>query len=106
MTAPLPWRVFRMDDCDWWLARTLEEARESYQHETGVSDEMIEDAREVTDEEMDKLTFIDMDEGKRIVGESRRSFREELRQRVELRERLKAKHGIEPKPELFASTEY
>lgn len=40
------------------------------------------------------------------LGTSRRSFREELRQRVELRERLKAKHGIEPKPELFASTEY
>ena len=106
MTAPLPWRVFKMDDCDWWLARTLEEARQSYQHETGVDDEAIEDARELSDEEMDRLTFVDVDDGERPVAESRRSFREELRQRVELRERLKAEHGIEPKPELFASTEY
>lgn len=103
MTAPLPWRVFKMNDCDWWLARTLDEARESYKHETGVDED---EARELTDEEMARLTFVDVDDGERPIGTSRRSFREELRQRVELRERLKAKHGIEPKPELFASTEY
>ncbi len=106
MTAPLPWRVFKMDDYDWWLARTLQEARQSYQHETGVDDDAIKDARELTDEELDRLTFVDMDEGERPVIESRRSFREELRQRIELREHLKAEHGIEPQPELFASTEY
>lgn len=106
MTTPLPWRVFKMDDCDWWMARTLDEARTSYKHETGVDDEMIEDARELTDEEMDKLTFVDVDENERPDSKTRRTFREELRQRVELHERLRAEHGIEPKPELFACTEY
>ena len=106
MTVPLPWRVFKMDDCDWWMARTLEEARESYKHETGVDDEAIEDARELTDAELDKLTFVDTDERERPLRKSRRSFREELRQRVEFHQRLKAEYGIEPRPELFASTEY
>lgn len=106
MTAPLPWRVFKMDDCDWWMARTLQEARETYQRETGVDDEAIEDSRELTDEEMDKLHFVDTDEGEQPVPGSRRTFREELRQRVELMQKLKAEYGIEPEPELFACTEY
>ena len=106
MGAPLPWRVFKMDDIDWWLARTLDEARESYKRETGVDDEAIEDARELTDAEMDKLIFVDTDENERPVKASRRTFREELRQRVEFHERMRVEHGIEPKPEPFACSEY
>lgn len=97
MTAPLPWRVFRMDDCDWWVARSLEEAKASYQHQTGVDDESIEDARELTEQEMDKLHFVDVDDRERPVKKSRRTFRVELAQRVGA--------GLS-KPELFACTEY
>lgn len=97
MTAPLPWRVFRMDDCDWWVAHTLEDAKASYQHETGVDDESIEDARELTDAELDKLHFVDTDEGGYPVKDSRCTFREELTRRVSA--------GLS-KPELFACTEY
>jgi hypothetical protein len=97
MTAPLPWRVFRMDDCDWWVARSLEEAKATYLHETGVDNEYVEDARELTDEEMDRLHYVDSDERDRPVKASRRSFRVELAQRVSA--------GLS-KPELFASTEY
>lgn len=97
MTAPLPWRVFRMDDCDWWVAHTLEEAKASYQHQTGVDDEAIEDARELTEQELDKFHFVDVDERERPIKKSRRTFRVELAQRVAA--------GLS-KPELFACTEY
>lgn len=104
MTAPLPWRVFRMNDVDWWMARTLEEARASYKRETG--DDETEDACELTDEEMDRLMFHETDENERPTKKGRRTFREELRQRVELMESLRVEHGVEPRPDLFACTEY
>lgn len=97
MTAPLPWRVYRMDDCDWWVARTLEEAKASYKHETGIDDEHMEDACELTDDEMQRLHFVDTDEADRPVKESRHTFAVELARRVSA--------GLS-KPELFASTEY
>jgi hypothetical protein len=97
MTAPLPWRVFKMDDCDWWVAHTLAEAKASYQYETGVDDESVEDARELTDEELDRLRFVDTDEAGHPVKETRCTFREELARRVSA--------GLS-KPELFACTEY
>jgi hypothetical protein len=96
MDAPLPWRVYRMDDCDWWVARTLEEAKASYQHQTGVDDECIEDARELSDAELDSLYFVDTDDRDRPVKGTRRTFRVELDQRA----------AWLSKPELFASTEY
>lgn len=93
----IPWRIFCMDDCDWWVARTLEEAKASYKHETGVDDTDIEDARELTEDEMDSLHYVDMDDRERPIKKSRRTFRAELVQRVAA--------GLE-KPELFACTEY
>ena len=97
ITTPLPWRIFRMDDCDWWVARTLQEAKASYQHETGVDDESIEDASELTDEELDRLRFVDTNEAGHPIKDSRCTFREELARRVSA--------GLS-KPELFACTEY
>jgi hypothetical protein len=93
----LPWRVYRMDDCDWWVARTLEEAKASYKHATGVDDERIENARELTEAELDKLHYFDTDDRDRPIKKYRRTFRAELVQRVAA--------GLE-KPELFACTEY
>jgi len=86
-----------MDDCDWWVARTLEEAKASYKHETGIDDEHMEDACELTDDEMQRLHFVDTDEADRPVKESRHTFAVELARRVSA--------GLS-KPELFASTEY
>ena len=102
MTSPLTeenqsWRVFRMDDYDWWIARSLEEAKASYKNEVGVDDKDIEDARELTEEELDRLHYVDVDEGERPVKKSRRTFRAELAQRIAA--------GLS-KPELFACTEY
>ncbi len=95
MTTPLAWRVFHMNDIDWWLARTLDEAKSDYTRQTG--DEDLDDAYELTDEELDRLHFVDTDERERPVTKSRRTFREELAQRVA--------SGVN-EPELFACTEY
>jgi hypothetical protein len=98
MTAPLPWRVFRMNDCEWWVARTLAEAMGQYLIQTGIpAAEAFDGERELTDEEMDRLHYIDIDENERPVKESRRTFRDELAQRVSA--------GLSM-PELFACTEY
>lgn len=95
MNAPLPWRVFKVTDCEWWVARTLDEAREDYLRVTG--EPIDEDAHELIGAVMDRLHFIDQDEDERPIKESRRPFRVELAQRVAA--------GLS-KPELFACTEY
>ena len=104
MTDPLPWRVFRLNDCDWWFARSLEEAIADYKHQTGAGDEELEDARELTEEELDRLMFTDDPDDP--LSATLHTFRDELRARIQLQGELEAEHGIPRKPELFASTEY
>jgi hypothetical protein len=97
MSAPIPWRVFQMNDCDWWIARSLDEALADYKLQTGYGpgDEEVEDARELTEEQLDSLTFHDSDEDDCPNGITR-TFREELARRVA--------EGLDS-PEMFASTE-
>lgn len=98
MTTPLPWRVFRINDCEWWVARTLDEAKSDYLRQTGCSEEeAFDDPHELDEATMDRLHFIDQDENERPLKDSRRPFRTELAQRVAA--------GLS-KPEMFACTEY
>ena len=84
-------RVFRMNDCDWWVATTLEEAEADFKKETGIDAD--DDARELTDQEMETHQFYaDGDRTESIP------FSEQL-------EILIAKEG-EKFPQLFASTEF
>lgn len=98
MTDPLPMRVFRMNDCDWWMARTLEDAKASYQETLGPvhEEEAFNDPRELTDAELDRLMFCDVDEHDRPMKKTRRTFREELQRRIDA--------GVTV-AEMFASTE-
>jgi hypothetical protein len=99
MDAPLPLRVFRLNDCDWWMARTLEEAKVSYIADCGpmTDEEAFDESRELTDEELDRLKFHDTDGYDRPIKRSIRTFREELRQQIEM----------DPiTPRMFACTEY
>lgn len=97
MTDPLPMRVFRMNDCDWWMARSLDEAKADYISQTGsTEDELCPDARELTEEELDRLRFTDTDEYERPIGKTC-SFRKELQRRIDA--------GV-TRPGMFASTEY
>src|SRR5207248_8402736 len=92
MTDPLPWRVFRLNDCDWWFARSLEEAIADYKHQTGAGDEELEDARELTEEELDRLMFTDDPDDP--LSATLHTFRDELRARIQLQGELEAEHGI------------
>lgn len=90
MADPLPWRVYRLNDCDWWVARTLDEAIADYRRECGV-DVCIEGEHELTEQELDRLMYCDEDCKKRIP------FRQALKNMVDA--------GLS-KPEMFASTEH
>lgn len=85
--------MFRLDDCTWWVARNLEEAladsRQDWELE--ASDD---EARELSDDEMDSLQYHDCDDDERLIGVM--TFREALRRRIEA--------GLSA-PELFACTE-
>lgn len=93
MTDPLPMRVFAMNDWDWWMARTLDEAKTHFTRFTSVPIEDLADARELTDDELDRLRYVD----ESFEPGQRRSFRKELQRRVDA--------GV-TEPQLFASTEY
>lgn len=99
MTDPLPLRVFRLNDCDWWAARTLEEAKADYQKCCGpmADEEAFDEPRELTDAELDRLKFHDRDDADRIIRKTIRTFREELRQQA---------HADPITPRMFACTEY
>lgn len=91
MDAPLPWRIYKLNDCDWWVARTLEEAKASWQETVGPDEcEEFEDAYELTDEDMDCLKIADFDD----PTAPRQTFREYLKAMAPTR------------PDMFASTEY
>lgn len=99
MADPLPLRVFRLNDCDWWAARTLEEAKADYQKCCGpmADEEAFDEPRELTDAELDRLKFHDRDDADRIIRKTIRTFREELRQQA---------HADSITPRMFACTEY
>jgi hypothetical protein len=99
MTDPLPMRVFRINDCDWWMARTSEDAKASYLEILGPmpDDEAFDDPHELSDAELDRLMFVDVDDHDQPLKKTRRTFREELQRRIDA--------GVTV-PEMFASTEY
>lgn len=85
-------KVFRMNDCDWMAAASLDEAVKSYRTFTGHECEdagCCDNPREVTDAEMGKLLFSDEDG-------TRRTFREQLDREVSAGSKF---------PAFFASTE-
>ncbi len=48
-----------MNDCEWWLANSLPEAIASMQETYGTDQIELDDPRECTDEEMDRLKYCD-----------------------------------------------
>jgi hypothetical protein len=83
MTAPLPWHVYQMNDHpEWWIARTLDEAREAASAAWGDHDpELTEDAFELCDESMIEMT-LDCSEDPGFYSPIVRTFREELDRRI------------------------
>lgn len=83
-------KVWKINDYEWAMAPTLDEAIQAVCDMTGVDrDDVADEPHELTDEELLRLKFVDEDE-------SKRSFAEELNRRVA--------QGI--RVQYFASTEY
>jgi hypothetical protein len=83
-------KIIQVNDCDWVAAETVEEAKEWYKKEFGSDDADVEEARELTDKEMETLSFKDEDQNRK------HSFKEQLE--------LMREAGISF-PAYFASTE-
>lgn len=76
------WRVYRVNETDWYIARSADEARKTCMEDYDVTDpdDCIEEpVREVTEEEMDrmKIRFEDAPPGRDVF-----SFREEFNRRL------------------------
>lgn len=92
------WKVFEMNDCDWWMARSKKEAIESFKsfHEINSEEELEdfnlipEDVKEIDEKSLEKLKYFDEDRNFTL------SFKEELIDRIK----------NDPKPQLFATTEF
>lgn len=88
------WRVFAMNDCDWYMGRCLTDAVDAYSadHPGTPVEELLSDPHLVSDEEMDRLQYFP--EGAR--NGTFHSFRSELLRRIH----------AGPKAEMFATTEF
>ena len=111
--AAAPWRVFRVSEYEWYVARSAFEALQAAAADWGCQDAwadlgaLLEDLEKegLTDEEpedvgdagLDRLHFVDVDEDERTLEGSRRTFRAELERRIA--------DGLDA-PELFATTEW
>jgi hypothetical protein len=83
-------RVFRVNDFDWWMAETAEQAKSAAIEFYGDED-MVDEVVELTDDQLSSHTFYDEDD------ETTKTFEQQLLKRI--------KEGATT-PEMFASTEY
>lgn len=79
MTDPIPWRVFYVNDMEWWVARSLDELKAAYIESTGVDD--FDETYEVEEKALDELRVALTDEDDNPSGESQ-TFRQLLAERV------------------------
>jgi hypothetical protein len=89
-------KIFQINDCDWWIGESLEACVQDYRDNVEDDPDYTEDARELTEEELDRLKFTICDDDERPTGE-KRTFREQLAAEI-------AAGGEFPR--MFASTEY
>lgn len=91
-----PWGVFRINDCDWWLARSAEEARADAARLYGCKpedEEIDKDIPRLTEEQLEAHAFFpDADRGSKSI-----TFAEELKNRIT---------ASNPRVEMFATTEF
>lgn len=89
MSAPLPWAVFAVTENEWYVARTLDEAKQRAADDLGMTvaeceaDDLFEDAHELDAAAMEKYTLekytlVDEEAPERTTT----TFREELVKRV------------------------
>jgi hypothetical protein len=70
MTAPLPWRVFYVNEYEYWVAHTMDELKDLYLREVH-SEETFEDAYELTDIQLAELKILEDDpDGENPTGKT------------------------------------
>jgi len=88
-------KIFKLNDIEWWAGESLEQVKQFCLDEAVVDEEeAFDDPRELTDEELDRLQYV---EDVYSDEKNTRPFREELARMVAANESF---------PCLFASTEY
>ena len=92
-------KIFKLNDCDWYAADDMESAIKQIMYDTGnICEDCVDSsAHELTDDEIDRLRFIDDRENDEDAEDGSRSFREQLALMVERGDSF-------PCP--FASTEF
>lgn len=86
-------KVYKLNDCDWYMAETLEQAIEAALNDVcDHDDDYVDDPHELSPEAMESHTFNDWETGELVE----RTFAEELARRV----------ASGPKAEMFATTEF
>lgn len=88
-------KIFAMNDCDWMAAETVEDATREYKEQFSGGEFDDGEPVELSDEDMERLTFCETDEDEEAV--ERISFREKLNRMIAEGEQF---------PCFFASTEF
>ena len=86
-------KIFRLNDYDWWIAETQEQAIADYIKDVGLSEEeTIDNPGELNEKQLNSYIFTDNE----IANTPQRTFKEELQRRI----------NAGATSEMFASTEY
>jgi hypothetical protein len=88
-------KIIQINDCDWWIGESLAACVSDYKKNVDGDPAYTDDARGLTDEELDSLKFSICNEYEQSTGQ-KRTFREQLAIEV-------AEGGDFPR--MFASTE-
>ncbi len=88
-------KIYKLNDCDWFAAETLEEAIQCARGEFGYTDDSFDEAYELDDDELDRLQYRFTDDDDKPIGTM--SFRAALAKRIAEGEQF---------PFIFASTEH
>ena len=84
-------KIFKMNQCDWWMDKDLESAKENYPKFVDIPAKYsLENPHKVTEDQLKNLKYHD------VELDVKCSFLEELQRR----------QSITDQPEFFASTEY
>jgi hypothetical protein len=82
-------KIWKMNDCDWVMAPTLQEAIKVMadmfcEGDISKIDEYLDEPDEISEEAYDKLKFCDLEPGEDgwDKPENKRSFREEMNRRI------------------------
>lgn len=85
-------KIFQLNDCDWWAGEDLKSVKKVYAEEVDSDSDLTEDARELTEKEMNELVFAD-----ETGSGNGRSFKDQLKRLID--------NGQEF-PCFFATSEY